>query len=587
MRQAYSKEIEHKVIELIVSGYNFQEISTQVGVSVGYVSSVKEKYEDKLGKGELEATHEFFKIVRKLGIAPQQLLTGTRTFSLLRENKLKVEELELFLQKVSKILEEKDFELLTIIDAYEKILILQSKSKVPLEHLATECENLVNKSIKLQNEIAELVDAKNKAETELKNSLKNAKVTNENIQQFVNIKNELQKNDIDYSNLPKLCTILKRSEENNFDFQKIRKHLGRETNYESRIAQLEDRIRTLEAREANLQAKNEEISGKITQNKDKLQQAEHLKKLRIPTPDFIQFSKKIVEISKMHDIPPKNAFSIFVKSLAKYDALKGFQKELERIKNEIEKKSSELEILNQKCKNFEMKYKEYSNVMKAINELKQKGIDGNSIIEWKDIFTTSKINSKEFTKQLRETGDLNKIKEIQSQKVNKLTKELKRLESRKKWIEEYIEDQESKLKQVNTLIKENLESNITIIKETVADFNSFVANSIYEMNESITKNLESLDKKTINEQQKILSNLQELVAKLMKESEKYGNLSWLQSFHEFVFDEKFVSSKNIPIVIMILDKLYRQCASRNYSNELLSSMKKLREDLEQVLITNG
>jgi len=82
MRQAYSKDIEDKVIELHTIGYNFQDISTQVGVSVGYVSSVKEKYEDKLGKGEMEATHEFFKIVRKLGIAPQQLLTGTRTFSL-------------------------------------------------------------------------------------------------------------------------------------------------------------------------------------------------------------------------------------------------------------------------------------------------------------------------------------------------------------------------------------------------------------------------------------------------------------------------------------------------------------------------
>ena len=156
MRQAYSKDIEDRVIELHVIGYNFQEISTQVGVSVGYVSSVKEKYEDKLGKGELEATHEFFKIVRKLGIAPQQLLIGTRTFSLLRENKLKSEELELFLKKVSKIMQEKDFELSTIIDVYEKVLILQSRSKVSLEHLPTEYEAVSNKVIKLQKEISEL-----------------------------------------------------------------------------------------------------------------------------------------------------------------------------------------------------------------------------------------------------------------------------------------------------------------------------------------------------------------------------------------------------------------------------------------------
>ena len=587
MRQAYSKEIEHKVIELFVSGHNFQEISAQVGVSVGYVSSVKEKYEEKLGKGELEATHEFNKMIRKLGMSPQQLLNGAKTFSLLQENKLKSEELELFLKKVSKIIQEKDFDLETIINAYEKALILESKLKVPLEHLPAEYENLVNKATKLQKEISELTDTKNKAGSELKNTLKNSKLTSENIQQFVIIKNELQKNDIDYSNLTKLCTLLKRSEEANFDFQKITKHLEKEANYESRIAQLEDKIRTLEAHESNLQIKTEEISSKISKNKEQLLQTEQLKKLGILTADFTQFSKKVIEISKVHDISSKEAFNIFVKNLATYDALKGFQKELERIKNEIDKKSAEFEVLTLKSKNFEIEHKENLNTIQILKKLKKQKVVPEQIIFWNDIFVASNLEPKEFELELREIGNLNKIKENMELKIKKHVKEQKRLESRNKWLESNIEEQESKLKQVNRLIKENLESNMAIIKETVADFNSFVADSIYEMNESFTKNLENLDKKTINEQQKILANLQELVTKLMKESERFGNLQWLHSFHGFVFDEKFVPSKNIPIITMILDKLYRQCASRNYSDVLLSSIKKLREDLEHVLITNG
>ena len=587
MRQAYSKETEYSVMELYVSGDNFQEISAQVGVSVGYVSSVKEKFKEKLGKGELEATHEFTKMLRKLGISPQQALIGARTFSLLEENKLKSEELELFLKKVSKIIQEKDFDLETIINAYEKALILESKLKVPLEHLPAEYENLVNKATKLQKEISELTDTKNKAGSELKNSLKNSKLTSENIQQFVTIKNELQKNDIDYSNLTKLCTLLKRSEEANFDFQKITKHLEKEANYESRIAQLEDKIRTLEAHESNLQTKTEEISGKISKNREQLLQTEQLKKLGILTADFIQFSKKVIEISKVHDISSKGAFSIFVKNLVTYDALKGFQKELERIKNEIDKKSAEFEVLTLKSKNFEIEHKENLNTIQILKKLKKQKVVPEQIIFWNNIFVASNLEPKEFELELREIGNLNKIKENMELKIKKHVKEQKRLESRNKWLESNIEEQESKLKQVNRLIKENLESNMAIIKETVADLNSFVANSIYEMNESFTKNLENLDKKTINEQQKILANLQELVTKLMKESERFGNLQWLHSFHGFVFDEKFVPSKNIPIITMILDKLYRQCASRNYSAVLLSSIKKLREDLEHVLITNG
>ncbi len=91
MRQTYSKEIEYKVIELYANGYSFQQIHNQIDVSVGYISSVKERYEEKLGKGELEATHEFTKMIRKLGISPQQLLVGSKTFSLLQENNLKSE----------------------------------------------------------------------------------------------------------------------------------------------------------------------------------------------------------------------------------------------------------------------------------------------------------------------------------------------------------------------------------------------------------------------------------------------------------------------------------------------------------------
>jgi len=177
MRQAYSKEIEYGVIELHVSGYNVQEIHTRIGVSVGYVSNVIEKFKEKLGKGELEATHEFTKMLRKLGISPQQALIGARTFSLLEENKLKSEELKLFLKKVSKIMQEKDFELSTIIDAYEKVLILQSRSKVSLEHLPEEYESLSNKAIKLQKEISELVSTKKIADNELNDTIKNCKVT--------------------------------------------------------------------------------------------------------------------------------------------------------------------------------------------------------------------------------------------------------------------------------------------------------------------------------------------------------------------------------------------------------------------------
>ena len=588
MRQAYSKETEYSVMELYVSGDNFQEISAQVGVSVGYVSSVKEKYEEKLGKGDLDATHEFTKKLRKLGISPQQALIGARTFSLLEENKLKPEGLELFLKKVSKIIQEKDYDLETIINAYEKALILESKLKVPLEHLPAEYENLVNKATKLQKEVSELASAKEKAETELKNSIKNARLTSENIQQFVIIKNELQKNDIDYSNLPKLCTILKRSEEVNFDFQKITQHLEKETDYESRIAQLEDKIRTLEAHEANLQAKNEEISGKITQNKDQLQQTEQLKKLRIPTPDFNQFSKKIIEISKMHDISPKNAFSIFVKSLSKYDTLKGFQKELERFKNEIAKKSSELETLTLKRENFEIKYKDNLYALGVLKKLKHQRVGPELIVNWNKILESSKLDVESFSKQLRQSGNLEQMINTLEGKIEQLQKVLQKFELHKKWLEENIGKLESKLHNVDQIVNNSLENFLSDAQKKISEVSLYVTNTISETNKTTLENLDNQYKTAQQFLERRISEFDSWVNKSLEESKKLGKLEWVLAFYDFVLGESFAPSKDIPIVITILERLSINIKHQHLDSGFsLSHIRQVKKDLEEILIANA
>ena len=575
------------MIELYANGSSFQEIHNQIDVSVGYISSVKERYEEKLGKGELEAIHEFTKMIRKLGMSPQQLLTGARAFSLLQENKLNPEELELFLKKVSKIIQEKDFDLPTIINAYEKVLILESRTKVSLEHLPAEYENLVNKVEKLQKEVSELSSAKEKAETELKNSLKNAKLTSENIQQFVTIKNALQKNDIDYSNLTKLCTILKRSEEANYDFQKITKHLQKEVNYESRIAQLEDKIRTLEAHESNLEAKTEEISGKISKNAEQLLQTEQLKKLGIPTYDFVQFSKKVIEISKVHDISSKDAFGVFIKNLATYDALKGFQKELEIIKNEIDKKSIELESIQVKIENFNIKNKENNQTLKIIKTLKQKGIDPFLILTWNKIFETSNLNTAIFEEKLQKLGKLNKAIAAERHDLAQLTKEKKKLESIIDFLKSNKEKLESTIKYGNELIKKSLIENIQEAVNQIRKTITMGSNSIKNMQDATIASIDKISQETFDQMKENFVKTQSLVKAAMESSEKIGQLEFFIPLYKLV-NGSFVSSELYPTLVAILDKFSFQIQRQgNGSSSLLYDIKNLREKLIKELNKTG
>ena len=575
------------MIELYANGLSFQEIHKQIDVSVGYISSVKERCEENLGKGELEAIHEFTKMIRKLDISPQQLLIGAKTFSLLQQNNLKSEELELFLKKVSKIIEEKDYDLATIIGAYEKVLILESKSKVSLEHLPAEYESLANKVIILQKEVSELASAKEKAETELKNLLKNAKRTSENIQQFISIRNELQKNDIDCSNLTKLCTLIKRSEDANYDFQKIRKHIEKEVNYESRIAQLEDKTRTLEAREANLQAKNEEISGKISKNEEQLLQTEQLKKLGVLTVDFIQFSKKIVEISKTHDISLRNAFGTFVKNLATYDALKGFQKELEKIKNEIEKKSVQLESIQVKIENFNIKNKENYQTLKIIKTLKQKGIEPFLILTWHKIFETSNLNPKTFEEKLLKLANVSKLISAEQYDLAQLTKEKKKLESTIDFLKINREKLESTIKYGNELIKKSLTENVQESVNQIRKTTTMGSNSIKNMQDTAIASIDKISQETFDQMKESFEKTQSLVNMAMESSEKIGQLEFFIPLYKLA-NGTFVVSELYPTMIALLDKFSLESQRRGTSSSwMISRIQSLREEMIKELTKTG
>ena len=573
--------------ELYVSGHNFQEISTQVGVSVGYVSSVKEKYEEKLGKGELEAVHEFTKIVRKLGMSPQQALIGARTFSLLEENKLKSEELELFLKKVSKIMQEKDFELSTIIDAYEKVLILQSRSKVSLEHLPAEYESLSNRAIKLQKEISELVSTKKIAEDELNDTIKNCKVVKDDLGQFQAIKNRLEKHDIDFKNLPKIENIFSRAADTGFDFDRIKKHLEKEEKYETQKALLEDKIRELLAKQENLEAKNAEISEKISSKNELLKQIQHLDDLKISASELDSFLKKIVELSKERDISNKQAFSKFLSDLTKYDKLLGFEKELERVNGEFKTQSNNLEKVILKKQNFEIKYKDNLSTIHVLKKLKQKGIDSFLIFTWNKIFETSNLNPTAFEEKLQKLVKLNKVIITEQYDLAQLTKEKKKLESTIDFLKSNREKLESTIKYGNELIKKSLTDNI---QQTINQINKTTTmgnNSIKNMQDGAISSIDKISQETFDQMKENVNKTQSLVNMVMESSEKIGQLEFFIPLYKLA-NGSFVVSELYPTIIALLDKFSLEAQRRGTSSSwMISRIRGLREEMIKELSKTG
>jgi len=401
-------------------------------------------------------------------------------------------------------------------------------------------------------------------------------VTKSDLDQFQAIKNRLGKHDIDFKNLSKIENIFSRAAEAGFDLDRIKKHLEKEDQYEARKAQLEDKICELSAREANLKAKIDDISMKISTYEKLLEQLVQLKRVGISADDLTTFSKKLAEVSKSHGISIRQSFHKFVKNLINYDKLLGYEPELEKIDNEIQKKSQKLESIILRIENLQIKNKENLEAIKTIKELNQKGIVTQSILQWNNIFTISNLNLNEFEKELTQISNINKLKKSLEQNTSKLQKQLKNLESHKKWLESNIEELESKIKNVDQIVKNSLESFLNDARKKISEANMYSINTIKETN-----------RQTVDLLQERMSKFDRWVDQSMKESKKLGQLEWVSNFYEFLLGEKFDPSKDISIIIMILDRLNSGIVKQNLDSSFTRShIKYLREDLEKILTGN-
>ncbi len=406
--------------------------------------------------------------------------------------------------------------------------------------------------------------------------------------QFQAIKNRLEKHDIDFKNLPKIENIFSRAADAGFDFDRIKRHLEKEEKYEAQKALLEDKIREFLAKQENLEAKNEEISEKISSKKGLLEQILHLNHLKISVNQIDSVIKKIVELSKDRGISNKQAFSQFVTDLTKYDKLLGFEKELERTETELKTQSSNLEKIILKKQNFEIKYKDNLYALGVLKKLKHQRIGPELIVNWNKILESSKLDVESFSKQLRQSGNLEQMINTLEGKIEQLQKVLQKLELHKKWLEENIGKLESKLHNVDQIVNNSLENFLSDAQKKISEVSLYVTNTISETNKTTLENLDNQYKTAQQFLERRISEFDSWVNKSLEESKKLGKLEWVLAFYDFVLGESFAPSKDIPIVITILERLSINIKNQHLDSGFsLSHIRDVKKDLEEILIANA
>jgi len=479
MNTPKSSATEQEVIQLYLYGITTQKIAKKCGTSIGYVSGVIARLKEELGQNDVSAIREFAVAIRKLGISAPQALVGAKIYSVIAKSELDEDKLgELILETIEKA-QNQGISLSKLIECSKIISVLQEKSNVSLEDLPMTCQEMLGEKETLEKDIAVLSQQKASAETQTTNALDEKNLTIQKIKEFDSVKTQLEKNDIGINDLQKLVAILKKASDVNYNSDKIINHLQKEESHESRVEKLVQQQKLLQSTIDSMTGKLENITKEIEEKISVATAVKNLNKIGIKEQYLQSLYHVVIDIAKNHNINSKAALQKLYEDLENnYDKKLGLKVYLEKLENDISAKSKELQSVQLQEKDFKAKHEDNINTLQILKELKRQGIEHALILEWNKIFESSKLDVGDFSKKIRQAGDLTKIIITLEKKSTLYQKQIENLESHKKWLEENIDGLESKLRNVDNIVKKSLDDFLSDAQKKISTASKYATNVI-------------------------------------------------------------------------------------------------------------
>lgn len=572
------------VISLYLYGDTTENIGKKCGTSVGYVSGVITKLKEELGQKEVSAIREFAVSMRKSGISVVQALIGAKIYSIISKSGLDEDKLKDLILEVVKESQNLGISLSKLVESSKIISDLQEKADISLEDLPTKCQSMLENKDMLEEKLSYLTQQIANAKTTAKETLEKKDLTLKKIEEFDRVKTELEKYNIKINDLQKLVTILKKASDKNYDSDRIINQLQKQESYENKIDQLEQQKKQLHKDLDNETKKLDVIIKEIEEKKSLVTVIKNLEKAGIGEQDLQNLYKMVIDISKNNNINSKLALQRFSDEIKNnYDKMLGLKISLEKLEEKISVKSKELETTQLKEKEFRIKYENNLETLHILKRLQQYGIGHSKILEWEKLFESSKLDVVEFSKKMRKASDLEKIINTLEENLILQQKQINKLESRKKVLEQKIDELETRWDQVDQILKNSLDGFLSDAQEKIRAASIHATNAIEENGKKTRENLEKNHKEASNSQRRLVAEMDEFYSKSLKESKNIGNLEWILDFREFLLGISFVPSRDIPMIIWILERsLYYIKTFNSDTAPIESLIKKLVDYLENI-----
>lgn len=451
----------------------------------------------------------------------------------------------------------------------------------------------------LEKNLANIKDQITEESMKMENQLTESHTTLEKLGDFNKIHESLESNNILIDDLSRLETLISNFRQHDYDLESIMDFFDSTILLRESLENNTERNKKLLERNQEIMKENDQIELSLRENMALYSALKSFKDVDIEPEDILELIKIVTEMSQDLDLSKKEAIDRFIEDVktqyVERNEYKFQVEELEKLQRIYQHKNT---LLKEELDVLEEVLIDRRKTVEALKVVEVLDIEETEIVEWSKMLKELGYDVSEFRNMINEIGGIPEYLNIKTQEISELEEKEKQLQKNI----ETLENELNSLKEVTSLLHENVIEETDKIKNAIKEFDDFFNSPdtgfktrSTEIVNDITDNLSNLLKDTKNEWTIELDTLDKNVEKILNETERIvenaykggrivGRFHSLEPIHKILREEE-VSKIEGTIGVITLLTYIQNWLKKNTSEDYAvfdKVIKGLTEDLGDI-----
>jgi len=597
-----------QALELLLRGHNITEVADMLGVSRTTVYNRRKDFIDYADKEGIAMAAEHYEIEETF----DDLMELSR---LLKMNEMSIRDAKrgaelVAVMEEAQVSDPEEFMTVVIGEAQRKDLSGDDLTRYAVElkkleddtgdsysQIVENIEDLKEKRQDLEKTRMLLEEQVHAVRSELENSLEEAEVTKERLEDFVSIRKGLIDRGISLEDMEKLEAVVRNIEELEYDPAELIDFYGE---FKSVQEKLEINIKEnerLNQRNEALRSENEGMETRLEQNLEMVTAVKSQLEVGIEPGDVLEIVNTVRGMGNVLGLNEDEAVKRFITDIKTgYNERSGFTfrvDELKEMHRVLEEKNS---LLRERLEVLEEVIEDRKRAVESLRRMETLGIEDSDLIEWGELLEEHEYDVTSFRAEVVKLGGLHELMEEKSESIALLEAREKELESSTLELRRRI----SALQDTLESLRQAIEFETDKIKQVVNDFElyftspetGFKARS-RRIVDDIVSNLTMILMETRREWDDDLAHIDNTVEKVVEETDRilanaYSGGRLVGRFHSLEPIHKLLREEDVPkteatIGVITMLSYIKLWLGKNYPDDLSQSCDEVIERLTRDL----